>query len=145
MSKAERQFEARAAAQGWSLTKKGWPDFWCEVDGQLCFVEVKRMPTDPLTGEQNAFAVAIGSHQIPFYRWDPTTGFVHIAGPRLDGIDLAGREWYGDPGAISQQLGMPRVFRRGVRHLPSESAQIGRMSAYAEIWDKKRAPRARGR
>lgn len=45
-NKAEAAFESRARQNGWSVTKRGWPDFICELpDGKVIVVEVK--PTGP--------------------------------------------------------------------------------------------------
>ena len=38
---------------GWRLTKKGWPDFFYERDGEICVVEVKPSPYHILKRDQN--------------------------------------------------------------------------------------------
>lgn len=39
---SERAFVALARERGWSVTRSGWPDFWCELPaGGFAVVEVK--------------------------------------------------------------------------------------------------------
>lgn len=50
-NKAELAFEARAESNGWFVTKRGWPDFICELpDGRVIVVEVKPTRRDGKPG-----------------------------------------------------------------------------------------------
>jgi hypothetical protein len=69
----EQAFEKFALEQGWSPTKRGWPDFFVpELENGAC-VEVKHrsLRLQIEQSERMAFLVA---HGIPCYRWDPIVG-----------------------------------------------------------------------
>ena len=50
--------------EGWRLTKRGWPDFFCEKEWEICVVEVKQHSSHLLKKDQNVIMTAL--HLIPF-------------------------------------------------------------------------------
>ena len=75
---AERLFHERAEANGWRVTRRGWPDFFCwNEDGNFFAVEIKR-PRQRLKKHQAAVLQILADHGIPAYRWDPRTGFTSV-------------------------------------------------------------------
>jgi hypothetical protein len=42
----ERSFAKLAIENGWEITKRGWPDFFCVKDGEIICVEVKPISKD---------------------------------------------------------------------------------------------------
>ena len=40
-NREEAEFAAWATSQGWSATKRAWPDFICRRNGEVMCVEVK--------------------------------------------------------------------------------------------------------
>ena len=80
----EEAFAAWAESRGWSVTKRGWPDFFCQQDGKIACVEVKPKPVkhghDPLPKRQHTINQALAAAGIPCYRWSPATGLVPING-----------------------------------------------------------------
>ena len=66
---AERAFEAWAIAEGWSVTKRGWPDFLCYREGEAMAVEVKF--SDNLSTQQRDACRLLSAHGIPTFIWSP--------------------------------------------------------------------------
>lgn len=69
-NEAERQFAAWAIEQGWSITKRGWPDFICRRGQEMMCVEVKS-GSDHLSHAQQATASDLAAHGIPCFEWRP--------------------------------------------------------------------------
>jgi Holliday junction resolvase len=72
---AERAFVEKAKSEGWNISKRGWPDFFCEKDGRFMCVEVKPQRAD---GRE-----ALKFHQIKRMEWLQFLGaecFVGIEG-----------------------------------------------------------------
>lgn len=68
MNQAEVEFECWAVAQGWHVTKRGWPDFICRrLPDEIMCVEVKY--TDGLSVYQRETAVDLAVRGIPAYVW----------------------------------------------------------------------------
>lgn len=80
---AENQFARRIIKEGWTITKRGWPDFLCERDGELLLVEVKPGRSSQLKKEQLRVARALKRYGVPVRRWSPDGGFEEI--PDEDG------------------------------------------------------------
>lgn len=61
---------------GWTVTKRGWPDFFCvNAAGEVCAVEVKPHSWNRLKREQLAVARALKAAGIAVYKWSPDGGF----------------------------------------------------------------------
>lgn len=74
-NKTEKLFRDLAEANGWEVTKRGYPDFICYKDNDFVFVEVKSKDY-PLTPEQEKFKSCMIRHGIKFITWRPTEGFI---------------------------------------------------------------------
>lgn len=79
-NEAEGLFYEQMQANGWSLTKRGWPDFLCVRDGKLCAVEVKPRSDVPLKKNQLAIMGLLSAHGIACYKWTPDGGFEEVKG-----------------------------------------------------------------
>lgn len=75
-NEAERRAEAELCAEGYDLTKRGWPDFAAFRDGQIIAVEVKRGPGCLLRPQQQRILAALNRQGVPTYTWDPVNGLV---------------------------------------------------------------------
>lgn len=64
--------------QGWTVTKRGWPDFFCMKDGEICVVEVKPRATTPIKPNQKVIMDKLKEHGIACFRWDPENGLTEI-------------------------------------------------------------------
>jgi hypothetical protein len=62
---AEEAFRRQAVDSGWTVSKRGWPDFICERDGKIVIVEIKAHRRRILK-------------RVPCYRWSPDGGFERI-------------------------------------------------------------------
>ena len=80
---AEAQFHKAAVDAGYTVTKRGWPDFFCIRDSKICLVEVKpdskitRKPQG-LKRDQELVLRHLASFGVPCYRWTPITGFTKV-------------------------------------------------------------------
>lgn len=61
--------------KGWEVTKKGYPDFFCSKDGEICFVEVKPRNSATMTSGQIFFMDAMHKLGIPCYKFTLNKGF----------------------------------------------------------------------
>jgi len=71
---SELAFKVAAQRAGWTVFKKGWPDFMCIKDGQIMVVEVKH-GSDKLSLEQKAMLRVLSNHGIRCFEWRESTGF----------------------------------------------------------------------
>ena len=76
-NKPERQFEETFAAKGWTVTKRGWPDFICSRDGQFMVVEVKRSASQGVFRQRKVIDI-LKAHGVPCYRYDPAQGLLAL-------------------------------------------------------------------
>lgn len=74
----EQDFAASLKAAGWTVTKRGWPDFICFKNGKMVMVEVKTLATVGLDWEQKRVLCALASCGIPCYLWSPQGGFQRV-------------------------------------------------------------------
>ena len=72
---AEAQCYEKLEANGWNVMHRGWPDFFCTRDGELCCVEVKPNARTHAGRYQNAILHELASRGIPCYVWSPKAGF----------------------------------------------------------------------
>jgi Holliday junction resolvase len=70
-------FDAMREA-GWTVTKRGWPDFFCVKDGEICVVEVKPRGSTPMKKNQNLVMEKLKEHGITCYRYDPDDGLTKV-------------------------------------------------------------------
>jgi hypothetical protein len=78
----EQEFALRATNKGWTVSKRGWPDFFMWKDGKLACVEVKR-DLSPLRANQKAVLEALASYGVPCFTWRPLEGFRRITGKEV--------------------------------------------------------------
>jgi hypothetical protein len=76
----ERTFRAKAAANGWRVSKRGWPDFILRKGARVVFVEVKTYADTALKDEQQQIAELLVAAGFEVFRWDPERGFRPIKG-----------------------------------------------------------------
>jgi hypothetical protein len=69
---------ASARSTGWTVSRRGWPDFLLENDGQILCVEVKAQPKTPLSKHQRRVLHALVAYGVPCYRWSPSGGLVRL-------------------------------------------------------------------
>lgn len=79
--RAEGKLYDLLTAQGWTVTKKGWPDFACYKDKRLIVVEVKANRGRRLKREQIRLMTQLAAHGIDCFRWSPDVGFERISPP----------------------------------------------------------------
>ncbi len=77
-NKAEAALFDELTADGWFVTKKGWPDFSCFKNDRLILVEVKPKRSHALKKMQHQVMLALAERHIPCYRWSPDGGFEPI-------------------------------------------------------------------
>lgn len=76
---AEGLFYDKMNAEGWTLTKQGWPDFFCVNDkGEFCCVEVKPKATHRLKNNQHEVMRYLQQAGVKCYKWTPDAGFQTI-------------------------------------------------------------------
>ena len=97
----EHRFAAWALAQGWYVTKRGWPDFWCQrPDGSVVAVECKPRI------ETNGRMKVLRRDQVRVLSWLAQHGVeVYLS----DGVGLAPLP---DPHVVEQTRRRSRVNRR---------------------------------
>lgn len=76
---AERAFYELVKDEGWSVTKRGWPDFFVETEnGGIICVEVKPYANVALKPSQLRILKALAAYGVPCYLWSPDVGFTEI-------------------------------------------------------------------
>lgn len=75
--KAEAQFAELAKAAGWTVSKRGWPDFIMWKEGKLACVEVK-LDLQPLRENQSNVLRALAGYGVPCFTWRPKEGFTKV-------------------------------------------------------------------
>lgn len=78
----EKEFIRQASNAGWTLSKRGWPDFFMWKDGKIACVEVKP-DLGCLRANQKAILSALASYGIPCFTWRPTEGFKRVTADEL--------------------------------------------------------------
>jgi len=71
----ERVFKDLASANGWEVTKKGYPDFICYRENRIVLVEVKSGKQKPMK-EQERFMKSMIKLGIECIVWRPSDGFI---------------------------------------------------------------------
>lgn len=73
----EFAFGQSAANQGWSVTKRGWPDYLCWKGDEVIFVEVK--PDGGVLSQYQVLVMEkLSSLGLKCYKWTPSEGFRRI-------------------------------------------------------------------
>lgn len=67
-------------ADGWKVTKRGWPDFFCVRGEELCAVEVKPSKRTPLKRNQLAVMGLLSAKGVRCFKWSPDGGFEEVKG-----------------------------------------------------------------
>ena len=75
---AEAECYDKLTANGWQVTKKGWPDFFVTKGNKFAVVEVKRRNTHRLKYHQRLVMKLLSSMGIPCYRYDYDNHFTRI-------------------------------------------------------------------
>lgn len=74
-NEAEGLFFDKITAEGWTATKRGWPDFFCINDaGEFCCVEVKPRKSDRLKNDQVSIMRCLSQAGVKCYKWTPDGG-----------------------------------------------------------------------
>ena len=73
-SQSERQAILLLESQGYTLLKRGWPDFIAIKDGHFICIEVKPNRKVKLKIEQEIVLRLLGKAGIPVYRYSPDKG-----------------------------------------------------------------------
>lgn len=76
---SERAFVEWAKSQGWEVTKRGWPDFFCQNAKGIMGVEVKQHGYSSLAPAQWKVMEALQAYGVPVFKWDPEAGLTPIA------------------------------------------------------------------
>ena len=71
---------------GWTLTKRGWPDFFCVRGEELCAVEVKPSKKHSLKRNQLAVMGVLSAKGVRCFKWSPDGGFEEVMGTVSKGI-----------------------------------------------------------
>ena len=73
----EEIFRREAHKNGWTVSKRGWPDFIITKNGETAFVEVK---TDnrKLKKSQRFILELLAKHGLECYLFKPSTGLIRI-------------------------------------------------------------------
>lgn len=79
-NKAEAQCFKLLQDNGWTPTKRGWPDFFCIKGKRVCAVEVKPWSTTPLKKNQLVIMGELSAKGIPCFLWSPDGGFEEVKG-----------------------------------------------------------------
>ncbi len=78
---SEAELYKLMCASGWTVTRRGWPDFACFKDGKMILVEVKPYRGHHLKYWQHRLMQELAKKGVECYKWDPDAGFVAIQAP----------------------------------------------------------------
>lgn len=73
---AENQFVQAARAQGWIVSKRGYPDFICRRGDNVMLVEVKKTKGQRLKRSQDFIMNYLAAHGVKCYKWTPDTNWL---------------------------------------------------------------------
>lgn len=77
-NQAEEAFRVVAEREGFEITKRGWPDFFCKRDGRVICVEVKPHTQRKPKVEQREILEFLTAHGIECYLWTPDGGLQRV-------------------------------------------------------------------
>ena len=72
-------FQVWAAAQGWTVDRRAWPEFFCARAGETMVVMTRSTPHRRIPPARRRILACLEAAGIPCYRWDQTTQV--LAGP----------------------------------------------------------------
>ncbi len=73
-SNPERHCYDWLKTEGWSVTRRGWPDFIAVKDGQVMFIEVKPHAVSKLKTSQIEIMEVLVKAGLECYRYSPDIG-----------------------------------------------------------------------
>ena len=79
-NKAEAECFQLLRENGWTPTKRGWPDFFCVRGDDVCAVEVKPHKSNALSRNQMIVMGALSAKGIRCFLWSPDGGFEEVMG-----------------------------------------------------------------
>ena len=85
-NEAESQLFELMESRGWTVTKRGWPDFFCVKGGDICAIEVKPCKDQPLKANQLAVMGMLSAKGVRCFKWTPDGGFEEIMGTVQSGL-----------------------------------------------------------
>lgn len=92
----EAEFFDAAAAGGWVLSTRGWPDFFLKQGNAVCCVEVKPASSRAFRREQARVLGALSEAGIPCFCWSPDGGLQRVSvgerGLQLEDVDVEVRD-----------------------------------------------------
>jgi len=77
-NQAERAFQEWAEHRGITVSKRGWPDFFCLTADGIMLVEVKKTAKTNLKRSQRLVLTRLARFGIPCFRWDPDDGLTPV-------------------------------------------------------------------
>ena len=75
---AEKLLFDQLTAEGWYVTKRGWPDFACFKGDNLALVEVKPKSSHRLERSQFRLMSTLAKYGVKCFRWSPDLGLEPI-------------------------------------------------------------------
>lgn len=79
-NESEKQCFELLRENGWTPTKRGWPDFFCVRGNEVCAVEVKRSKRAALKQNQLVIMGILSAAGIRCFLWSPDGGFEEVMG-----------------------------------------------------------------
>ncbi len=77
-NKTERELYNILTNDGYTVVKRGWPDFACLKNGEIILIEVKPNKDTHLKTSQYKLMKALSDKGIKCFRWSPDMGFQPI-------------------------------------------------------------------
>lgn len=77
-NKTEAILYDKLIADGWAVTKSGYPDFFCVKDEKVVLIEVKPKSTHGLKTNQQRILELLSTYSVPCYKWTPDGKFEKI-------------------------------------------------------------------
>jgi hypothetical protein len=71
VNEAEAECVARLQARGWTVCRRGWPDFIAVKDGRIIAIEVKPRHGQPVKREQAFVLDWLARAGLDVYTWTP--------------------------------------------------------------------------
>lgn len=75
----EAQFFDEAAEAGWTLSTRGWPDFFLKLGSTYCVVEIKPASSRNFRQEEARVLGALSEAGIPCFCWSPDGGLERVS------------------------------------------------------------------
>lgn len=75
----EAQFFDEAAEAGWTLSTRGWPDFFLKLGSTYCVVEIKPASSRKFRQEEARVLGALSEAGFPCFCWSPDAGLQRVS------------------------------------------------------------------